>query len=176
MRPAASRRARVAAGALALGLVLGPAACSSDGDEPSPTTSAPRQTEITGPIPPPSVTVAPGTTTPVVTQPVVPTAPAPTPGRTDPPTALPCDAGVLLAVVRSSQDVPPETATDEPVCTGGWAAMVIGVPGQDRALAVFAAEPAGWRLANLGTDGVCTDGGVPPDLYGTLGCALWETS
>ena len=47
--------------------------------------------------------------------------------------------------------------------------MVIGAPQQDRAFAVFVAEPAGWRLVTLGNDAVCTDAAVPAELFGPLG-------
>ena len=173
---------------LFLGLVaLGLAGCSDD-DDATPSTTAGRQTEFTAAIPAPTVTIGPAepattaattpTTTPVVTQPVLPTSPPSAPGRTDPVGTPACDPGVLLAVVEAATPggLPTGTGTEAPICTGGWASMVIGAPQQDRAFAVFVAEPAGWRLVTLGNDAVCTDAGVPTELSGPLGCALWETS
>ena len=183
------RAGLVGAPLLVLGLgVLGLAACSDD-DDSTPSTTAGRQTEFTAPIPAPTVTIGPAepattaattpttpTTTPVITQPVQPTSPPSAPGRTDPAGTPACDSGLLLAVVDAAQGgLPPGTGTEPPVCTGGWASMVIGAPQQDRAFAVFVAEPAGWRLVTLGNDAVCTDAGVPAELFGPLGCALWET-
>jgi hypothetical protein len=178
----------VLAGLVGVGLVLGLTACSDD-DDSTPSTTVGRQTEFTAPIPAPTVTIGPAepattaattptapTTTPVVTQPVLPTSPPSPPGRTDPVGTPACDAGLLLAVVDAAQGgLPPDTGTEAPICTGGWASMVIGAPQQDRAFAVFVAEPAGWRLVTLGNDAVCTDAAVPAELFGPLGCALWET-
>jgi hypothetical protein len=178
---------RLAAALLAT-IALGLAGCSGGDDDTVPTsTSVPRQTEFTGPIPVPTATVGPATTvgpalttTPVDTQPITPTQPSLTPLPPDPgaPTTAgpPCDAATLFAVLQARDEpLPPGTGADTPACAGGWATMVIGAPGQDRALAVF--ESAGvWVVRNVGTDAVCTDGGVPPQLYDALGCALWETS
>ena len=176
---------KAAAVAAACATILVLAGCSSDsGTTPSTPATTTRLTEITGPIPVPSVTV------PVVSQPVPgvssvvppggttlpPPGSSPGPATTEANEPQPCDAPTLFGVAKASTDLPPETGAEAPSCSAPWASMVIGVPGQDRALGVFVQNPAGdWRLVNLGSDRVCSGAGVPPELYGVLGCALWET-
>jgi len=160
-------------------VVVAVAGCSSDRESSpttSPTTSAARLTEITGPIPAPTVTV------PVVTQPVPAASTAPTAA---PPTAAPgttatagptCDPGVLFAALKASLDLPPDTGAQPPACAEGWATMVVGAPNQERNLAVFATGGgATWRFVDIGTEGVCSGAKVPTNLFEALGCSVWES-
>jgi hypothetical protein len=169
---------RAAPAALLIAL-LAVAGCSSDEGSGSTTTGATTTgaaTSVAGSTP-----SLPTTSQPVVTQPV-PTAPSTTPALPVPPkpdpgtttTAGPnCDAATLFAVLQSSVDLPAGTGAAPPICGPGWATMEVGAPGQERALAVFEARSQ-WIVRNLGTSAVCTDAGVPPNIFDVLGCADWE--
>jgi hypothetical protein len=170
--------------AVLVGLSIGAVACTDDdatAPTTSPSTSAGRLTNISGPIPPPSVTVpivtlptpssapGPATTAPGATT-VAPGAPAAPPGGT--PT---CDAPTLFAVLQASApSLPPGIGPATPACAGGWATMVVGATGQESALSVFQVVETTWRLAGLGTAAVCSTAVVPPELFGPLGCNDWE--
>ncbi len=181
------RRAALAAALPAVTVLLAVAsltACSS-GEDTSPTSSGAatsRLTDITGPIPAPTATV------PVVTQPV-PAATTAAPGSaTTPPPASPppagpgtttpaptCDAATLFAVLKAATALPPDAGAQPPACTGQWASMVVGAPGQERLLAVFTWEgAAAWRLAGFGNEGVCTGAKVPAAVFDALDCPAWE--
>lgn len=174
-----------AVGAAALtALCLGAAACTDDDATTSPTSAAPtsggRLTEITGPIPAPSVTVPVVTLpTPTSATPVAPPAPGSTtgPGATAAPAPGPpaCDAPTLFGVLQASApSLPAGIGPATPDCAGGWATMVVGATGQESALSVFQVVESTWRLAALGTSGVCSSAVVPPELFGPLGCNDWE--
>ena len=109
-------------------------------------------------------------------------APGPPPtnpeGSSAPTTAAgpPCDSGTLFAVLSSALDLPPGTGAEPPACAPPWATMVIGAPGEERNLAVFTSEGATtWRLAQIGTEGVCTGAKIPANLFDILGCPAWES-
>jgi hypothetical protein len=56
---------------------------------------------------------------------------------------------------------------------GSWASWVGKADDPtkfDGYFAVARRTAAGWKTINLGTAGVCADGGVPPELWTALNC------
>lgn len=77
--------------------------------------------------------------------------------------------------IHASTGLAPAGITDIDLrCVGDWASWV----GQandpttsDGYFAVATRTATGWKTVNLGTAGVCTDGGVPQELWTALNCA-----
>ncbi len=91
------------------------------------------------------------------------TTPASTPGP-------PC----TIDAIQASVGPPPAGITDIDLrCVGDWASWV-GKPDDptkfDAYFAVARRSATTWTTVNLGTAGVCVDGGVPPDLWTALNC------
>ena len=117
-------------------------------------------------------TTAVSTTTAAATSTTPTTTPSTTPSTTPATVAAapPCD----LAMIVEQTDTGYEGITPTSVrCAGAWASWV-GQPddalAQDGFFAVATWTGAAWELANLGTAGICGDGGVPTDLWDALGC------
>ncbi len=94
---------------------------------------------------------------------------ASTPGAVDPSTA-PC----TFEAIHSQTGPPPAGITDIDLrCEGDWASWVgkADDPTQfDGYFAVAQRTAQGWKTVNLGTAGVCADGGVPEALWTALNC------
>ncbi len=108
-------------------------------------------------------------TTAVATTAVVTTiAPTTTPATVA--AAPPCDLAMIVEQTDTGYDGITPTSVR---CAGSWASWV-GQPddalAQDGFFAVATWTGAAWELANLGTAGICGDGGVPADLWDALGC------
>src|SRR5262249_28549451 len=87
---------------------------------------------------------------------------------------LPCDPALLAAAAIDRFALPPGATAPDPRCARDWASALIATPNQGTVFAVFQVVQGAWEGRNLGTDGVCSDAGVPTDLYGPLNCAPWE--
>jgi hypothetical protein len=85
-----------------------------------------------------------------------------------------CDARTLASAAVDRFDLPAGSAASDARCVQNWASALITVPGQGNVFAVFELIQGKWDGANLGTDAVCSDAGVPTDLFGPLNCAPWE--
>jgi hypothetical protein len=92
-----------------------------------------------------------------------------TPGAVDPSTA-PC----TFEAIHAQTGPPPAGITDIDLrCEGDWASWVgkADDPTQfDGYFAVAQRTAQGWKTVNLGTAGVCADGGVPEALWTALNC------
>lgn len=86
------------------------------------------------------------------------------------PSAPPCD---LDTIVRDTQTQYEGITATDLSCAGDWASWV-GQPADpntgDSFFAVAEWTGSTWELANLGTAGICADGGVPAELWDALGC------
>ena len=154
------------------------AACGSDADTDAASdaaTDAATMVPVTTTTPAGEVTTTPPggvATTSGATSTTPTTTPSTTPSTTPATVAAapPCD----LAMIVEQTDTGYEGITPTSVrCAGAWASWV-GQPddalAQDGFFAVATWTGAAWELANLGTAGICGDGGVPTDLWDALGC------
>lgn len=155
---------------LALALVAG-AACGSDSKVVAPLESIATTETIVAPnslAQPPAGAGGLGTVPPSnqigSTDPSVST-----PGAVAPSTA-PC----AFEVIHAQTGPPPAGITDIDLrCEGEWASWVgkADDPTQfDGYFAVAQRTAQGWETVNLGTAGVCADGGVPEALWTALNC------
>lgn len=123
-------------------------------------------TTLSGPtIPPTGSTVA---TT------VAPTTLAPTTvANTSPPSTSGAPVCQLPLILEQTETNFEGITGDQLACAATWAAWS-GFPDDpittDGYFAVAEWTGVAWQLRNLGTSGVCTDAGVPTDLWPTLGC------
>lgn len=119
----------------------------------------------------PSVISSP-TTKPTPTVPISTTIPATLPLATAPPLtpAVACN----FDAIHASTGPPPAGITDVDLrCKGDWASWS-GQPDDpttsDGYFAVAKRSSFNWVTVNFGTAGVCSDGGVPQELWTALNC------
>lgn len=173
---------------LALAAVVAASACGSDEASDSAatmvpvTTVAPATTVLaTTDVSTTAVATTAVSTTAIATTAVattqlattVPTTAAPTTtaaATTTAPSTAPCD---LDTIVRQTDTAYDGVTAITLRCAGDWASW-LGQPDDETAADGFFAvaqwNGSTWELANLGTAGICGDGGVPPELWDALGC------
>jgi hypothetical protein len=128
----------------------------------------------------PTIVPRGSTIAPVSTETTIPGQPtvAPTVPPTAPPTTVlgaPCEIEVVV------QDIGPADAGyvfTELHCTGPWATIIAHPQDPNVStdeLIVMHADDGLWSVVAGGGDTSCTNAGIPPELFGPLACARWET-
>jgi hypothetical protein len=92
------------------------------------------------------------------------------PERTTTTESIPCDLELIVEQTGTAfEGVTPEQLS----CAQGWATWQGSANDpqeSDGYFAVAVYDSGSWVLVNLGTSGVCADGGVPSDLWDELNC------
>ena len=157
-------------------LFLGSLSLAACGNDSKATTTL---ASIT-PLIPSSITsvtsIAPGGTGNLGTIPQLPSVPttAPAPGATTTSTRTTAGPPCTLAAIHAANGPAPAGITDIDLrCEGDWASWVGRANDpttSDGYFAVAQRTNSGWKTVNLGTAGVCADGGVPEALWTALNC------
>jgi hypothetical protein len=155
---------------VALALVAG-AACSSDSKVVAPLQSiAPTGTLVT----PDSSAQLPTGVGGLGTIPPTDQLGSTNPTNSAPSAADPSTAPCTFEAIHSQTGPAPAGITDIDLrCEGDWASWVGKADDptlSDGYFAVAKRTAQGWKTANLGTAGVCADGGVPEALWTALNC------
>jgi hypothetical protein len=133
-------------------------------DAGSSTTAATTQAATTQPS-----TTQPATTQPATTSTTRPTSTTSATETTAGP-AVPCDLRLIVEQTDTAFDgITPEQLS----CVDGWTGWVGRADDPETSDGYFAVAAWGdgtWTLINLGTSGVCADGGVPQSLWDSLRC------